>query len=166
MTICRDLDRLDPTFRPMVESIVLRMRARGFDAKVFETWRSFERAQELSKTGAGVRRSMHCYGLAVDIISESVLWAASRDFWAALGAEAHMLDLTWGGDWHRRGTFRAHEGQFTQPYWDWPEDEGKDCPHIQAVPIKTQNRVRRGSVAETAALVAQLHGPRQPEGVA
>lgn len=164
--IDNSLDSLDPTFRASVDVLLQRLQQRGLGPLVFETHRSFERAAELSKTGTGVRRSMHCYGLAVDIIDRELHWDAPDDFWSALGAEAHILGLTWGGDWRREGHYRAHDEQFLKPLWDWPEDEGRDKPHVQAVPISLQRHVRRASTEEIARLVGYQLGAPAPSGVA
>lgn len=134
--VCRDMDLLVPAFRSRVESVLADMRAQGFDPLVWETWRSRERAALLSARGVGVVQSMHCYGCAVDIISESKRWGAPRKFWLALGAAAKAHGLTWGGTWRRH-----------------------DLPHLQAVPIgPLQQLVRASTPDEIADLVTRrLH---------
>ena len=130
--IDRDLSKLHPEFRELVELLLKRLRARGLDPMVWEAWRSFERAEEMQKRGSGVAMSMHCYGLAVDIISATTRWNAPSEFWAALGDEAETLGLVWGGRWQR-----------------------KDLPHVQAVLVRDQDRVRAMSDTERSAFVSE-----------
>ncbi len=73
---------------------------------------------------------MHIYGLAVDIVSASALWAAPAPFWAALEEEAIDLRLTSGAVFG-------------------------DRDHVQALPTKYDNVVRRSTPAQIAQLVRQ-----------
>jgi hypothetical protein len=102
---------------------------------VHEAWRSFERAEHLAAAGKGVAKSMHCYGLAVDIIHKSRLWGAPSEFWKRLGADVRLLGLIWGGDFKR-----------------------VDKPHVQAVLISDQAFVRKATPAQIAILVKRRLG--------
>ena len=119
-----DVGALVPAFADRVVLLVARMRARGHDAVVWETYRTPERAAKFAEAGVGSADSMHCYGLAADIISEASAWNAPADFWAALGEEARKLGLVWGGDWH--GQQRPHG----------------DKPHVQAIRVSEQRAFR------------------------
>lgn len=130
MKIVSDLDRLDPVFRERVAEILRRMRLDGHDPKVHETYRSPARAAMLALVGRGTRKSMHCYGIAADIISESRKWSPPAAFWMALGHHAGELGLTWGGTWRKR-----------------------DLPHVQAVPIEDQAYIRTATPRGIAARV-------------
>ena len=70
---CDDLALLLPSFRQRVGIVLERLRARGLDPLVFETFRTAERAEQLMARGSSKNGalSMHCYGAAVDIISAS-----------------------------------------------------------------------------------------------
>jgi peptidoglycan L-alanyl-D-glutamate endopeptidase CwlK len=122
-----DLGLLQPRFRGKVRTLIDRMRVRGFDAYVFETWRSRARNKVLSDRGTGISPNadgsipigMHELGLAVDVISQSRQWGPGQAFWAALGQEAEALGLNWGGTWST-----------------------PDLPHVQAVPVNKQNEMR------------------------
>ncbi len=122
-----DLELLQPTFRGKVRTLIRRMNDRGFDAHVFETWRSRARNKVLSERGTGISPNadgsipigMHELGLAVDVVSRSKLWSPGQAFWTALGAEAKALGLNWGGTW-----------------------SDPDMPHVQAVPPAKQNEMR------------------------
>lgn len=128
----RDLSKLDPVFRERVEELVRRLVAAGWDPMVWEGWRSFERAEELQRGGTGVAKSMHCYGLAADVVwGNAPHWNPPRGFWKVLGREAKALGLTWGGDWKR-----------------------VDMPHVQALPASRDVWVRNAKPAQIAAEVA------------
>lgn len=132
----RDLGLLVPAFRARIEVLIERMQARGFDAMVWETVRSFERAAMLQKRGTGGysgpdKPGMHALGLAVDIISRSKKWDAPAAFWTALGEEVARLGLTWGGHWTR-----------------------VDKPHVQAVPVDRQAYVRKLAPEQRAIYVS------------
>lgn len=100
---------LQPKFRAKVEELIRRVNAQGYDAIVFETFRTRARNEQLSRKGTGVKPradgtipiGMHELGLAVDIISKAKKWDAPKDFWAAIGAAADELGLEWGGNWTR-----------------------------------------------------------------
>lgn len=128
------LELLQPRFRAKVDQLVARMNARGFDAIVWETYRTRARNIALSKKGTGVKPladgtvpiGMHELGLAVDVVSKSKRWSPAPAFWSALGAEAKALGLTWGGLWRNPKTGKL----------------GRDKPHVQAVPVGKQNAMR------------------------
>lgn len=94
---CVTFEKLDPEFCRRVEVLLGRMRARGFDPLVFETWRSRRRQEWLYGVGrkhhryrrpvTWSRSSRHEEGLAVDIISASHQWD-DVDFFDALCIEA------------------------------------------------------------------------------
>jgi hypothetical protein len=120
--VVSDLDMLVPAFRVRVEAVIADMQAQGFDAKVFETWRSPERVQLLLARGTGSARSFHPLGCAADIISDQYMWFAGKHatkaprglgarFWAALELAAESRGLT-----HGAGKTRV------------------DLPHVQALP--------------------------------
>lgn len=130
----RDIAKLLPCFQTKVRALVEALQARGFKPKVHETWRSPERAaflrsQGKSKTPTG-KLSMHCYGVAADLICDDHAWDCAKHrcaFFKALGEEAWKLGLTWGGDW---------DGDLGTP------EDFVDSPHVQAIPIRLQKKLR------------------------
>ena len=89
--VVRDLDLLVPAFKERVLDLVAMMRASGHSPLVWETLRSRERAEALAKRGTGVVDSMHCYGVAVDIVCERLKWGAPFAFWRDLRDHAESL---------------------------------------------------------------------------
>ena len=117
------LDGLLPGFRPVVERILGRMSALGFDCVVFDALRTPEEALQNAAKGTGIVNSIHCYGAAVDIICNRHGWSCKAKrckFYLALQRCAEAEGCVSG----------AHF-------------KSVDLPHVQAVPVGTwQNRVR------------------------
>lgn len=138
---------LVPPFRAAVTTLADRLSAAKFKPRLFETYRSPKRAQQLVEAGKSRAKgglSMHCYGVAADIICAEHLWSCEKHgcgFFEALGREAKALGMTWGGDWDGDGVTR--------------EQREHDLPHVQAVPITAQAAVRRATPAQLAELVKQ-----------
>lgn len=125
--VVRDLDALVHPFRVRLEAVLERLERQGYAPRVWETIRTAERGDWLKARGKSKngRLSMHSYGAAADVICRAHRWdchAHGCDFFEALGRAVHREGLYWGGDWR---TFR-------------------DKPHVQAVAVRDQNRVRRG----------------------
>lgn len=131
--VCCDLAALVGPFRDRVEALIKRMKDRGHVARVHETMRSKERSEALVRAGKSRVRggpSMHCYGVAADLICHFHLWECRKHgcgFFEALGHEARLLGLTWGGDWDGDG--------------DLSDQSFNDRPHTQAVPLRTQHEI-------------------------
>jgi len=101
--INRDFTRLDPSFRARLERMLAELNAEGFDAIMWEGYRTPERAKDMVARGVGKLESMHRLGLAADIISAKDRWNASLAFRNALHDAAARNGLTSGlaGDpWH------------------------------------------------------------------
>ena len=122
---------LAPRFREAVERVLERMRADGHDPLVFETLRTEQRQQFIYgfgreyDDGRGVvthsesaADTWHGYGLAVDIVSASKLWSASKQFWISLGIAVREEGLIWGADWNSNG--RSDDERFVdRPHVQW-----------------------------------------------
>lgn len=116
-----DLGELLPDVRAKAEAVLGELRAQGFDPRVYETYRSPERADYLAQIGrskAG-RASYHVKRRALDVVDnrrdsrgDRVLWGASTgkgndaerkaladSFFRAFGAAVKKHGGTWGGDW-------------------------------------------------------------------
>lgn len=141
----RSLDALSPAFKRKVELVLAEMIEEGFDPLVWETKRSFERAEAMNakKQGRAIKLSMHCFGLAVDIVHRTLRWEAPPAFWNALGRIAKKHGLIWGGD------FTKIDPKDPKGIRRIPDP---DRPHIQAVRISMQTRVRN-----TYATLGQQH---------
>lgn len=114
--IDRDLGSLVPSMRAPLRRVLLRMKARGFEPRVWETGRSESRAKWLTQRGTGILMSMHRLGLAADIVEDdNSPWHASPEFWSALHEEA------------------TREG-FVVPL------PSRDKPHLQAVEVREQRK--------------------------
>jgi hypothetical protein len=135
---------LVPPFRDALATLVARLSAAKLKPRVFETYRSPKRAQELVAAGKSRARgglSMHCYGLAADVICADHLWSCEKHgcgFYEALGREARALGMTWGGDWDDDGITR--------------EQREHDLPHVQAIPISAQATARKSGPKDLALL--------------
>jgi peptidoglycan LD-endopeptidase CwlK len=106
------LEGLAPIFHARVNELLARMKARGHDPIVSESFRTNERQTYLwgfgreYDDGRGIvthsrdaDETWHHFGLAVDIISQSHGWDAPPRFWHDLGALSVALGLSWGGNW-------------------------------------------------------------------
>jgi D-alanyl-D-alanine carboxypeptidase-like protein len=112
-------EQLVPSFRERTDILLKRMVARGFEPVVIDAVRTVEEAAKNAAKGSGIIDSMHCWNVAVDVIEQGNGWANPK-FFKALGEEAKKLGLTWGGSWTRK----------------------PDRPHVQAIPVGWQHKVR------------------------
>jgi peptidoglycan L-alanyl-D-glutamate endopeptidase CwlK len=128
---------LVPAFRERVEATIKALRGQGYSVILFETLRSKLRAQQLVAAGKSKAKgglSMHCYGIAADVICGRHQWDCRRHhcrFFEDYGLQAEDMGLIWGGRWTSL----------------------VDLPHVQAVPLKLQDRVRAMPEGELDAFV-------------
>jgi len=54
-------------FAYLVAALILHAELLGFDVTLGEAWRSPEEAARLAKAGKGIKRSLHCDRLAIDL---------------------------------------------------------------------------------------------------
>jgi D-alanyl-D-alanine carboxypeptidase len=127
-----DLAGLVPSFRARVETLLQRMRARGFSPVVVDGRRTAAEARANAVKGTGIVGSLHLWGVAADFADRDTEWADPK-FFDALGEEALKVGLYWGGRW-------------TKP----------DRPHTQGVPATTraQSAVRACRVDDVSAVEA------------
>lgn len=129
-----DVDLLVPAFADEVRTVLWLLRERGLDPVPFDTLRTPEEAALNAARGVGIAKSMHCYGVACDVICGRHGWGCYKnrcDFFAHLGAVVKARQLVWGGDWRR-----------------------KDLPHFQCVPVWMQPRIRRASREQIEKIVS------------
>lgn len=113
-TPCTDTLVLEPEFRRRLSQLLARMHRGGWDAMVFETVRTPQRQAalcEYGRTRPGRKvtnacgpdawtRTVHGYGMAVDVVSRSRGWEHPRFFhWLMIHAEA--VGLTAGAAWKK-----------------------------------------------------------------
>jgi D-alanyl-D-alanine carboxypeptidase-like protein len=132
-----DLGLLVPAFRERVELVLADLRAAGYAYRVHETARSRERALMLVAKGKSLAKgglSMHCFGCAMDVICAKHTYFCRDngcDFFERYGVAAEKHGLIWGGRWMSLN----------------------DAPHVQAVPIRLQDRIRTMPADEIDAFV-------------
>lgn len=134
--ICKDMSKLDPTFRKIVEEGLRRCIKKGIKAKVSETFRYAERQTMLFKAGKSKARSgysMHEYGCAVDIFNN----VKGHEYDPKIMKEIHEImqsvnpNVIWGNDWDNDGkssdeTFHdSPHHQYTYPYHEKDIRAGK-----------------------------------------
>lgn len=119
-----DITLLVPAFRERVQAVLDQLTARGFTPVLRDGMRTRAEAAANARRGVGIADSMHCYGVAADVICAELGWQ-HPEFFAALGEVAEDAGLVWGGRWKRR-----------------------DLPHLQGVPVAWQDRVRRAGSPE------------------
>ena len=129
------VDLLVPAFREKLQSTLIHLVGQGFSPRVHETLRSRERAQALVLAGKSRARpglSMHCFGVAADVICRDHQWDCRRHFcrfFQTLGDCAEDNGLTWGGNWDRDRK---------------PGEKGEDdLPHVQLPELRHQDLIRR-----------------------
>ena len=86
----------------------------GFEVRQRDLWRSKEEAARLARKGVGIRNSLHCKGLAIDLYIRrpggNILWATERyralgEYWETL----HPLCF-WGGRTAKANDRLRHDG--------------------------------------------------------
>lgn len=106
----KKLASLDASFRPKVERIIDRLAKAGYQPKIVFGWRSTEVQRRLVREGKSkVSFSFHNAqtpkgipnAWAVDLVDKRWAWNEPdcMKFFNALGAEAKVEGLVWGGDW-------------------------------------------------------------------
>jgi peptidoglycan L-alanyl-D-glutamate endopeptidase CwlK len=118
-----DLTLLLPSFERKAREVLAAMVSLGYDPVPFDTLRTPAEAAKLFARGVGSRNSMHCYGVACDVICGKHGWDCSASgckFFCALGEVVESLGLVWGGRWKSRN----------------------DLPHFQLCSVADQDAVR------------------------
>jgi peptidoglycan L-alanyl-D-glutamate endopeptidase CwlK len=131
----KKLSSVHPDLRPKLNAVLAGLAKRGFQPKIFFGWRSVAVQLEIFKKGnTKVKFSFHNAqtpdgtpnAYAADIIDTRYGWspqAESTGFWQALGEEAKLQGLHWGGDWT---TFR-----------DWAHVQLVDNPQLARVKLES-----------------------------
>lgn len=114
----------------LIREVLRRMALKGWSVLLWETHRSFARAQELHKRGTGSADSVHCYFGAFDIVDGDQYnvgmddvpenpWQAPPEFWADLEDIEESLGIV---RLYKRG--KKHEaGDKDAESWDKPHGQ-------------------------------------------
>lgn len=85
-------------FAGMVARLIMQAEAMGYAVTLGEAWRSDAEAARLKAEGRGVRRSLHCERLAIDInLFRGGVWLQSSEQHKALGEWWESIGGAWGG---------------------------------------------------------------------
>jgi hypothetical protein len=130
---CASLDVLPVGVRRQVDCTLDRMRAGGWNVRVFETYRSDRRQRYLYSYGrtrpgarvtnvATAQTGFHYWTLGADVIDAKKLWNASPKFWYWLGQHAESCGLVAGAFWKRfpdqpHIQYAAWESASQRPAW-------------------------------------------------
>lgn len=119
-----DLALLAPKFRAQVMAAIAECQQNGFDAFVYEGYRSpelqalyYERGRTIIPPTRPVTNaisnlhSWHGYGLAVDVISRQQYWNAPEDWFAAVAQIFKRHGCRWGGEWKMKDLPHFQWGQ-------------------------------------------------------
>ena len=152
----KDIGAVHPSFRPIVQKIMSKLSAEGFQPIIGSGYRSAKSQQD--KIDKGYSKSPHLIGrhasldtegnraaYAVDLVDKRHSWSSTTgayDFFKRLGeiVESEFSnDITWGGSWDRKD--RTIEGQTYNIGWD--------PAHIQWKGI-SRDQVERNTLAGIA----------------
>lgn len=128
----KSIKTLHPTFQRSIQTLMDRMRSRGFQPAIGTSWRNLAWQRQAVDDGRSkVLFSMHNAtdmesgapaALAVDLVDKRWGWGGTTanpasptnpqtvnaaTFFKALGEEAHKLGLGWGGDYSRKGVWAS-----------------------------------------------------------
>lgn len=127
--IYKEISELTPAAQMACKAFLAGCERRGLAVKITETYRSQQRQNELYEQGrttpgrvvTWTKNSRHTSRRAWDVVKLTAGGADYGDagFFAACGAVARSLGITWGGDWKTpdRAHFEIAKG------WKMPEKE-------------------------------------------
>lgn len=97
----------------MVARLIDRAGEMGYEVTLGEAWRSEEEARRLSTNGAGIRRSLHCDRLAIDLnLFRGGVWLSGSQAHKPLGEWWESIGGSWGGRFGDGNHYSlAHEGR-------------------------------------------------------
>lgn len=100
-------------FAGMVARLILKAEEMGFAVTFGEAWRSEEEARRLASSHAGIRRSLHCDRLAVDLnLFVDGVWMNTTAAHRPLGEWWESIGGSWGGRFGDGNHYSlAHEGR-------------------------------------------------------
>lgn len=82
----------------MAAHLILKAEAMGWEVTLGEAWRSEEEARRLAARRVGIRRSLHCDRLAIDLnLFVDGVWLQSTEAHRELGEWWESVGGAWGG---------------------------------------------------------------------
>lgn len=85
-------------FAAMVARLILKAQGLGYEVTLGEAWRSEFEAMRLAKLKLGIKRSLHCDRLAIDInLFREGVWLTTAAAHQALGEWWESIGGAWGG---------------------------------------------------------------------
>ena len=151
MSVNNDINELLPVMRRGAQEFIKRCEAAGHRVRIFETYRSRERQQQLFAQGrtapgsivTNTMTSPHMYRIAFDFIRADGRpgWDDTDGFFGKCGAIWRDMGGTWGGDW--RGFVDKPHCEFTtgKPY-SWFA-AGNTLPADTYMKWEAGNEIRR-----------------------
>jgi hypothetical protein len=100
-------------FAGMVAKLILQAESMGYAVTLGEAWRSPFEAHRLASLGAGIKNSLHCDRLAIDLqLFRDGEWLHRNGDYAAVGECWASMGGAWGGRFGDGNHFSlAHEGR-------------------------------------------------------
>ncbi len=105
----RALDDLHPVFRPIAFEFLARLAEKRIMVAIVDTLRTAEEHQENLRKGVSwTARSLHLYGLAIDVApieiyrlhgGNKIQWNADDPVWHDVGEVGESVGMDWGGRW-------------------------------------------------------------------
>lgn len=94
-----DLLKAQQRFSRMLSLLLAQAFTLGYEVTMGECWRSPEEAARLASKGIGIRRSLHCDRLAVDLnlFDKNGVWQCGSDAYRSLGEWWEKQGGSWGG---------------------------------------------------------------------
>lgn len=100
-------------FALMVGQLLIKAYDLGYEVTFGEAWRSQQEAERLAKAGLGIKNSLHCLRLAIDLnlFKSGKLLTKSEDH-EMLGRWWESIGGSWGGRFGDGNHYSlAHEGR-------------------------------------------------------
>ena len=97
----------------MAAHLILKAEAMGWEVTLGEAWRSEEEARRLAAHRQGIKRSLHCDRLAIDLnLFVDGVWLQSTEAHRELGEWWESMGGAWGGRFGDGNHYSlAHEGR-------------------------------------------------------
>jgi hypothetical protein len=96
------LTRLQAEFAQSVALLILKAKAMGYNVTLGEAYRTKEQAEIYAKQGKGIKNSLHCQRLAIDLMlfNKDFEYLINLEDYEELGEWWKTLgkDYCWGGD--------------------------------------------------------------------
>lgn len=97
----------------MAARLILWLESNGYSCTLGEAWRTKEQAAAYAAAGSGIKASLHCDRLAIDLnIFREARWLTSSSELEPVGLYWESLGGSWGGRFGDGNHFSvSHEGR-------------------------------------------------------